>query len=102
VETEVEGRANTAGDGVRHPSYGILGGKDGLPHRYRVIAKGRTRFLKTKEVGVPVLPGATFLVESAGGGGYGDPRRRDPAARARDRANGLVKSAVKSPRGGRK
>src|SRR5262245_54016508 len=90
VETSAEGRANTAGDGVRHPSYGILGGKDGLPHRYRVIAKGKTRFLKTKEVGVPVLPGATFVVESAGGGGYGDPRRRDTAARARDKVNGLV------------
>ena len=36
VETTEEGRANTAGDGVRHPSYGILGGKDGLPHRYRM------------------------------------------------------------------
>ena len=90
VETTAEGRANTAGDGVRYPSYGILGGRDGRPHRYRVIAKGKTRVLKTKEVGVPVLPGATFLVESAGGGGYGDPRRRDTAARARDRQNGLV------------
>ena len=90
VETTEEGRANTAGDGVRHPSYGILGGKDGLPHRYRMIARGRTRFLKTKEVGVSVLPGTVFLVESAGGGGYGDPRRRDPAARKRDRENGLV------------
>jgi N-methylhydantoinase B len=90
VETATEGRANTAGDGVRHPSYGILGGKDGLPHRYRMVAKGQTRFLKTKEVGVRVLPGATFLVESAGGGGSGDPRRRDAAARARDRENGLV------------
>jgi N-methylhydantoinase B len=90
VETTEEGRANTAGDGVRHPSYGILGGKDGLPHRYRILARGRTRFLKTKEVGVPVLPGSVFLVESAGGGGYGDPRRRDQAARKRDLDNGLV------------
>jgi N-methylhydantoinase B len=90
VETTEEGRANTAGDGVRYPSYGILGGKDGLPHRYRMVARGRTRFLKTKEVGVSVLPGTVFLVESAGGGGYGDPRRRDPAARKRDLENGLV------------
>ncbi len=103
VETTEEGRANTAGDGVRHPSYGILGGKDGLPHRYRMLARGRTRFLKTKEVGVPVLPGTVFLVESAGGGGYGDPRRREPAARTRDRENGLVTKlkASKSRRNGR-
>jgi N-methylhydantoinase B/oxoprolinase/acetone carboxylase alpha subunit len=31
-----------------------------------------------------------FLVESGGGGGYGDPRRRAPAARAYDRENGFV------------
>jgi N-methylhydantoinase B len=49
--------------------------------------------LKTKEVGVPVRPGDVFLVESSGGGGYGPPARRDPAARARDRANGVVTRA---------
>jgi N-methylhydantoinase B len=90
METRAPGRANTAGDGVRHPSYGILGGRDGLPHRYRILSRGRARVLKTKEVGIPVMPGDTFLVESAGGGGLGDPRRRDPLARAADRENGFV------------
>ncbi len=46
--------------------------------------------LKTKEVGIPILPGTVFLVDSAGGGGYGDPRQRDPGARAADRRNGFV------------
>ena len=55
-----------------------------------MTARGRTRFLKTKEVGVSVLPGTVFRVESAGGGGYGDPAPARPAARARDRDNGLV------------
>src|SRR5919106_1167525 len=41
IDTKEDGVANTAGDGVRHPSYGILGGKDGLPHRYRLQSKGR-------------------------------------------------------------
>ncbi len=81
---------NTAGDGVRHPSYGILGGQDGKPHRYRLISQGRERVLKTKEVGVPIRPGDYFLIESAGGGGYGPPARRDRAARAADLENGFV------------
>lgn len=90
VDTDLPGVANTAGDGVRHPSYGILGGRDGLPHRYRLQSHGRERVLRTKEVGIPVHPGDVFLVESAGGGGYGPPQAREPEARARDLANGFV------------
>jgi N-methylhydantoinase B len=84
-------RANTAGDGTRHAPYGILGGQDGLPHRYRLRSRGRRdRVLRTKEVGVVVRPGDVFLVESGGGGGYGDPRQRTAEARAYDRENGFV------------
>jgi len=97
LEIDEPAVGNTAGDGVRHPSYGILGGKDGRPHRYRLISKGLERFLKTKEVGVPIRPGDWFLIESAGGGGYGPPSKRDPAARAADVLNGFV-SAKASPR----
>jgi N-methylhydantoinase B len=97
LEIDEPAVGNTAGDGVRHPSYGILGGKDGRPHRYRLISKGRERFLKTKEVGVPIRPGDWLLIESAGGGGYGPPSKRDPAARAADVENGFV-SAKSSPR----
>ena len=99
VDTDTPAVANTAGDGVRHPSYGILGGRDGLPHRYRLLSRGRARWLRTKEVGVPVKPGDVFLVESAGGGGYGRPAARDAKARARDAASGLA-PAPPSRRGG--
>src|SRR5215471_16572672 len=91
VETREPALANTAGDGVRYPPYGILEGQDGLPHRYRLRSRGRPdRVLKTKEVGILVRPGDVFVVESGGGGGYGDPRQRTPAARAYDRENGFV------------
>ena len=98
VDTAEPGVANTAGDGVRHPSYGILGGQDGLPHRYRLLSRGATRVLKTKEVGVPIPPGAMFLVESMGGGGYGAPARRAPEARAGDRVNGFVSGRARRRR----
>jgi N-methylhydantoinase B len=91
AEIQEAARANTAGDGTRHAPYGILGGKDGLPHRYRLRSRGRRdRVLRTKEVGVVVRPGDVFLVESGGGGGYGDPRQRASEARAYDRENGFV------------
>jgi N-methylhydantoinase B len=84
--------ANTAGDGVRHAPYGLFGGRDGAVHRYRLLSRGRSRVLKTKEVGIPVMPGDVFVIESSGGGGYGPPEARDPEARAYDRENGFVTS----------
>jgi N-methylhydantoinase B len=90
VRTADAAVANTAGDGVRHAPYGLFGGRDGAPHRYRLVSQGRTRVLATKSVGIPVRPGDVFLIESAGGGGYGDPRGRDPLAVAADLADGMV------------
>ena len=37
--------------------------------------------------------GERFLLQSAGGGGYGDPREREPAALASDIAEGYVSPA---------
>jgi N-methylhydantoinase B len=98
METTDLAKGNTAGDGVRHPSYGILGGKDGLPHRYVMVAGGKRRVLKTKEVGIPIPPGAVFDIVSAGGGGWGKPSRREASARASDLENGFV-TPTNGPRG---
>jgi N-methylhydantoinase B len=91
IETEGEARANTAGDGARHGSAGILGGEDSPPHRYTLVhPDGTGRDLRTKESGIALAPGDVLFVRSAGGGGWGDPRQRDPAAIEADRAEGLV------------
>jgi N-methylhydantoinase B len=90
MEITEPARANTAGDGTRHSACGLAGGKDGLPHRYRLRSGGRYRVLKTKEVGIPVRPDDVFFVESAGGGGWGDPERRAYEARVADVENGFV------------
>ena len=51
----------------------MLGGKDGLPHRYVLHSEGRQqRALRTKEVGIEIRPGDVFHIESGGGGGWGD------------------------------
>ena len=96
VETEEPAVANTAGEGIVHGARGMLGGKDGAPHDYRLLAPdGSERKLRSKEVGIPVPPGSVFHVRSGGGGGYGDPARRDPAAREADRTAGLSILPVK-------
>ena len=92
IETEEPVFGVPAGEGKYHAPYGLFGGEAGMPHLYKLASAndGTVTELKTKDVGVPVGPGDTLLVESAGGGGYGDPAERDPAAHARDVADGLV------------
>jgi len=91
LETDGPAVANTAGDGVRHGAAGMLGGRDGAPHHYTLIrADGTARDLRTKEVGIPLAPGDVLHVRAGGGGGWGPPEQRDPAARERDAAEGLL------------
>jgi len=44
--------------------------------------------------GTPFANGDVLRVMSPGGGGYGDPRERDPAAVKRDLAEGKISAAV--------
>ncbi len=91
VETAEPALGNTAGDGVKHGACGILGGTDGLPHRYTLYSGSQPpRPIKTKETGLVIRPGDRFVLESGGGGGWGDPTTRDPAATSDDIANAFV------------
>ncbi|WP_458757076.1 hydantoinase B/oxoprolinase family protein [Afipia sp. TerB] len=93
VETAKPARANTAGEGTRHGACGMLGGKEGAPHRYRLMSEGREpRVLRTKEVGIEIHPGDWFEIRSSGGGGWGDPAQRSQAARKRDAEQGLTQN----------
>jgi N-methylhydantoinase B len=79
VETAEPAIANTAGDGVRHGACGILGGEDGRPHRYTLYSEGQPpRPIKPKETGLEIRPGDVLILESGGGGGWGNPADRDP------------------------
>jgi N-methylhydantoinase B len=91
VETEGVTYANTAGEGVVYGARGINGGQDGVPHDYTLLEPNAApRKLKSKEINVPVPSGSVIRVRSGGGGGWGDPSLRDPAARRADEAEGLA------------
>jgi N-methylhydantoinase B len=91
VETTEPAVGNTAGDGVRYGACGILGGSDGVPHRYTLYSVGEPpRAIKTKEVGLVIHPNDVLVLESGGGGGWSNPAKRDPDADARDIENGFV------------
>jgi N-methylhydantoinase B len=91
VETEEPAIGNTAGDGIKYGACGILGGEDGKPHRYLLHSgNAEPRPIRTKETGLVIRPGDRLVLESGGGGGWGDPAKRDPEAVAEDVANGFV------------
>jgi len=77
-------------DKSRFPPVGLDGGKPGRGARF-VIGVGTPQEYVTPSSGrYQMVAGDRFLLQSAGGGGYGDPRARDPVALARDLAEGYV------------
>ena len=71
-----------------HP-HGASGGGDGGTGHHELVRADGTRSVVPAKATLDLLPGDTLIVQTAGGGGYGDPKRRDPAAIERDRANGI-------------
>jgi N-methylhydantoinase B len=86
---------------TRFPPLGLAGGKPGGRARF-VVRLGSKQELETKaSARVEMKAGERFLLQSAGGGGYGDPHRRDPGVLAADLAEGYVSpDAAKKDYGG--
>ncbi|HET9853692.1 MAG TPA: hydantoinase B/oxoprolinase family protein [Methylomirabilota bacterium] len=79
------------------PPFGVCGGGSGATNRFWV-RRGDQPIqpspLPGKVGGFPLLPGDVLLMESSGGGGFGDPLARDTAAVAADIAEGYVTPAA--------
>jgi N-methylhydantoinase B len=85
------GVLSTSFERFRHPPYGLAGGHPGSLSRTTVTrADGASHSLASKVSGFPLHAGDIVTIETSGGGGFGDPRRRDPARLARDIAEGFV------------
>jgi N-methylhydantoinase B len=77
-------------DRAKFPAQGLAGGKPGLASRF-VIRLGAEDEQETPASGrYDLKAGDRFMLQTAGGGGYGDPAARDPAALTRDIAEGYV------------
>jgi N-methylhydantoinase B len=77
-------------DKSRFPPRGLAAGGPGGRSRF-VVRLGATDELEVPASGrFEMKAGERFLVQSAGGGGYGDPRLRDRSAIDRDMAEGYV------------
>jgi N-methylhydantoinase B len=63
------------------PPYGVMGGTSGAPNRFSVVRQGKPiepSDYPGKVAGFPLREGDIVVMETAGGGGYGDPTERDP------------------------
>lgn len=79
-------RASFVMDHGRSGPQGVLGGEDGAVNRVEVIRGGEVWVPPhlSKAQDIPLAPGDRVRVRTPGGGGYGPPEERDPAAVAED------------------
>lgn len=84
---------------TRFPPKGIAGGRDGSRARFVVRLGTADEFETQASARIEMQAGERFLLQSAGGGGYGDPAWRNPSALAHDLAEGYVtRSEPSAPR----
>ena len=91
-EAEVDGEIMQSfrSEGLTYAAaYGVNGGGDGLGCSVAIESDGKL-VNDLPQFGKRALINPKFTVSSAGGGGWGDPRRRDAALVARDVKDGIV------------
>lgn len=81
--------ASLLGDRHRYPPKGLFGGQPGALAKTVLNPEGEAQLLHSKEI-KPLRRGDVLSIQLSGGGGFGNPRERDPAAVLRDVADGYV------------
>jgi N-methylhydantoinase B len=81
----------TFGDGDFEPAFGLFGGGDGSLNFIRLTyPDGTTITPRNKDLIAGVPRGTIYHQQAGGGGGYGDPRKRDRAKLAEEIRDGLI------------
>ena len=79
--------------------WGAEGGGEGSCNGIDVL-RGEARWRLTRPPRFPLRRGDRVVIETGGGGGWGDPLTRDPSAVARDARDGLLTAAQAADRYG--
>ena len=96
ITREIEAVDHTAtlggrGDRVKIKPWGLEGGKEASGSRYyKRLRDGENVSLPSKFQGIILKPGERIVIETAGGGGWGDPHARDSELVRRDVVEGLI------------
>ncbi len=99
----LEGDVSFSHRGERHFSAaaGLAGGGEGAMARSLIHRADETEEVIPSKVAAMLRPGDRVVVETAGGGGYGDPASRAPERAAADIADGKISAAEAQGRYGR-
>ena len=94
IRKDIELRSDKAvmtllGERHSHKGYGLFGGEPGSLAETVLNPDGNAERMGSKDVR-PLAKGDVVSFRLNGGGGYGDPRERDPEAIAQDVADGYV------------
>jgi N-methylhydantoinase B len=90
-----EARYSVLSDRAVVPPFGVGGASEAAPVKVSVSRDGREIEFATpgKVTGHPIQAGDVVVMQSAGGGGFGDPLARDPERVRRDVMGGYVSAA---------
>ncbi|MGB8437108.1 MAG: hydantoinase B/oxoprolinase family protein [Burkholderiales bacterium] len=81
----------TFGDGDFEPAFGLFGGGEGTLNFIRMkYPDGREVTPKNKDLILGVPRGTIYHQQAGGGGGYGDPKKRDRALVREEVRNGVI------------
>jgi N-methylhydantoinase B len=92
IEPLVDARVSLLGERGKAAPFGVVGGGPAALNRFtwRDEAGEHTPPMVSKITDIALPAGRSLTLETPGGGGWGDPARRDPEAAARDRQLGYV------------
>jgi len=96
IETHASAIVSVLGDRVDSAPFGVHGGAGAAPNTVRFRTRGRDWVppMRSKATKVPFGLGDSMHLGSPGGGGYGDPLLREPAAVEDDLNDGLIDEAT--------
>ncbi len=81
----------TFGDGDFEPAFGLFGGHDGTLNQIKLTyPDGREVIPRNKDLIMGVPQGTIYYQVAGGGGGYGDPRKRDRTRLAAEIRDGVI------------
>jgi N-methylhydantoinase B len=85
----------TFGDGDFEPAFGLFGGGSGTLNSIRLTyPDGKTVVPRNKDLIANVLKGTIYHQEAGGGGGYGDPHKRDRNKLRQEVRDGVISPAA--------
>ena len=81
----------TFGDGDYEPAFGLFGGGKGTLNTIKLTTPdGEEKVPLNKDLITGVPQGTVYFQQAGGGGGYGDPKKRDRATLAREVRDGII------------